>query len=128
MRRSESRFGLSAAEWSAAVDEVRQAVVDAACDERTISYGEIAVRVTAIALSPQSVVMDHLLSDVLAAEHAAGRPALTAIVTHKFGTLEAPRSFYAAAEEAGYDFADGYAFRTEQAEAVFRAYSRAPQA
>jgi hypothetical protein len=124
MSASHARFELSAAQWGAAVDEVRQAVLDAASDARTISYGEIAVRVTSIRLSPHSVVMDILLADVFALEHAAGRPALTAIVTAKFGSDEAARGFFACAQAHGYTFLDPAAFRAEQVDAVFRAHAR----
>ncbi len=48
-------------------------------------YGEIAEKVSVIDLDPHSALMSALLGAVFEDEHAEGRPALTSIVTHKYG-------------------------------------------
>ncbi len=88
MRRPGSRFELSDEQWRAAADQVREAILDAAYDRRMTWYGEIADRVSAVELDPHSPLMNALLGAVFEQEHDAGRPALTSIVTHKYGDKE----------------------------------------
>src|SRR5688500_15579391 len=110
MKRSGSQFGLSDNDWETAKAEVRAAILDAAYDRRMTWYGEIASRVQATRLDPYSALMNHLLGAVFEDEHAEGRPALTAIVTHKHGDKEPGRGFYQMARALGYDFQEPYVF------------------
>src|SRR5437764_1078102 len=88
MRRSAARFGLTDEQWEAAKRELREAILRAAWERRMTSYGEIAMSVSVVPLEPFSALMNYLLGDISREEHEAGRPALTAIVTHKDGDKE----------------------------------------
>lgn len=123
-KRSESRFGLTEEQWAEAVGEVREAILTAAYDRRMTWYGEIASNVGAISLDPYSALMNHLLGAVFAEEHAAGRPALTSIVTHKYGDKEPGRGFYEMARSLGYRFTEPYVFWAEQVQSVFKTHGR----
>lgn len=57
-------------------------------------YGEVASKVTAVSLDPYSSLMNHLPGAVFEDEHADGGPALTSIVTQKYGDKEPGKGFY----------------------------------
>ncbi len=124
MRRPGSRFELSDEQWRAAADQVREAILDAAYDRRMTWYGEIADRVSAVELDPHSPLMNALLGAVFEQEHDAGRPALTSIVTHKYGDKEPGRGFYDKARALGYRFNEPYIFWAQQVQAVFKAHGK----
>jgi hypothetical protein len=124
MRRSGSQFGLSDNEWDSALTEVRDSILEAAYDRRMTWYGEIASKVSTVALDPHSALMNHLLGAVFEQEHAAGRPALTSIVTHKYGDKEPGSGFYEMARSLGYRFSEPYIFWAEQVQAVFKLYGK----
>jgi hypothetical protein len=109
-----SQFGLTDEQWIGAKDEVRDAILDAAYDRRMTWYGEIAGKVSVIDLDPYSLLMNALLGAVFEDEHAAGRPALTSIVTHKYGDKEPGKGFYDKARELGYSFNEPYVFWAQQ--------------
>jgi hypothetical protein len=124
MKRSGSRFGLTEDEWESAKSEVRDAILEAAYDRRMTWYGEVASKVSAIALDPYSALMNHLLGAVFEEEHNAGRPALTSIVTHKYGDKEPGAGFYEMARAMGYRFSEPYLFWAEQVQAVFNLHGK----
>lgn len=124
MRSSESQFGLTDAEWDLAKAELRQAILDAAWQERMTSYGEIAPRVEIVRVQAFSILMNHLLGAILQDEHAAGRPLLTAIVTHKYGDKEPGDGFYEMARRLGYQFDEPLVFWSNQVLEVFKLHGR----
>ncbi len=124
MRRSEARFGLTDEQWQAAKSEVRAAILEAARDRRMTWYSEIASEVTVIVLDPYSALMNHLLGAVFEDEHAAGRPALTSIVTHKYGDKEPGAGFYDMARSLGYRFTEPYVFWARQVQDVFKLHGQ----
>lgn len=119
-----SQFGLTDEQWIGARDEVREAILDAAYDRRMTWYGEIAEKVSVIDLDPHSLLMNALLGAVFEDEHAAGHPALTSIVTHKYGDKEPGKGFYDKARELGYRFNEPYVFWAQQVQAVFKAHGK----
>jgi hypothetical protein len=124
MRRSNYQFGLSDEEWSAAKDEVRSAILEAAYERRMTWYGEIASKVSSIQLDPYSSLMNHLLGDVFFDEHEAGRPALTSIVTHKHGDKEPGNGFYQMARELSYQISEPFVFWSTQVQEVFKLHGK----
>jgi hypothetical protein len=119
-----SQFGLTDEQWIGVRDEVREAILDAAYDRRMTWYGEIAEKVSVIDLDPHSLLMNALLGAVFEDEHAAGHPALTSIVTHKYGDKEPGKGFYDKARELGCRFNEPYVFWAQQVQAVFNAHGK----
>lgn len=119
-----SRFGLTGEQWAVAKDEVREAILNAAHDRRMTWYGEVAYGVSAVELDPHSPLMSALLGAVFEGEHDAGRPALTSIVTHKYGDKEPGPGFYDKARSLGYRFSEPYIFWAQQVQAVFKAHGK----
>ena len=110
MRRSGAQFGLADDQLQAAKGEVRAAILEAAYDRRMTWYGEIAGLATVVQLDPYSALMNHLLGAVFEDEYAAGRPALTSIVTHKYGDKEPGAGFYDMARSLDYRFEEPHVF------------------
>jgi hypothetical protein len=124
LRRSSAQFGLSDQEWDAAKAEVREAILEAAYDRRMTWYGEVASSVSAVNLDPYSALMNHLLGALFEDERDAGRPALTSIVTHKYGDKEPGAGFYEMARSLGYKFREPYIFWAQQVQDVFKLYGK----
>lgn len=124
MRRSAGRFGLTDAEWDAAVAELRSAILDAAWDRQMTWYGAIAQEVRAVHLEPYSALMNHLLGAIFEEEHEAGRPLLTSIVTHKYGDKEPGPGYYDQARSLGYRFDEPFVFWSTKVQEVFTTYGR----
>lgn len=124
VRTSASTFGLSEREWAEATDQLRRAILDAAWDRRMTYYSEVAPRVTAVQVDPFSALMNHLLGAVCEGEREAGRPMLTAIVTHKNGDKEPGPGFYDMARILGYQFTEPYVFWSTQVQDVFKLHGR----
>ena len=127
VRRTASQFGLSDAAWAEAKEQVKTAILGAAYERRTTWYSEFAAQVTVIRLDPYSPLMNHLLGAFFEDEHDAGRPALTSIVTHKYGDKEPGTGFYAEAKALGYRFAEPFIFWAEEVQKVFKLYGRPPR-
>ena len=124
MRQSGATFGLSEAQWTEAVRELREVILTAARERRMTSYSEVAARVTVTHVEPYSALMNHLLGAILDGEHAGGRPLLTSIVTHKDGDKEPGPGFYDMARTLGYRFNEPYLFWATQVQDVFTRYGR----
>lgn len=124
VQRSESTFGLTGDEWETAKAELRAAILEAASDRRMTSYGEIAPRVSATHLEAFSPIMNHLLGAIFRDEHEAGRPALTALVTHKHGDKEPGPGFYDMARKLGISFDEPLVYWATQVQDVFKLYGR----
>lgn len=124
MRSAGSRFGLTDEQWASAKGEVREAILNAAYDRRMTWYSEVADGVSAAELDPHSALMSALLGAVFEDEHEAGRPALTSIVTHKYGDKEPGPGFYDKARALGYRFSEPYIFWAQQVQAVFKAHGK----
>jgi hypothetical protein len=125
VKRSTAQFGMTDEDWDTAVGEVREAILEAARDRRMTCYTEIAERVDSVSVEPHSALMNHLLGAVFERECADQRPALTSIVTHKYGDKEPGAGFYDMARSLGYRFAEPYIFWAQQVQDVFKMYGEA---
>ncbi len=124
MKRSDYRFGLTNEQWDRAKSQLRQAILDAAWERRMTCYSEVASSVTVTQVDPYSGLMNHLLGEIFEEEAAAGRPALTSIVTHKDGDKEPGPGFYEQARALGYQFDEPHVFWAMQVQAVFKEHGR----
>lgn len=124
MRTGGAIFGLTESEWDQALQELRDAILDAAASRRMTWYSEVAAKVEATHVEPFSALMNHLLGAILEEEHTAGRPLLTSIVTHKDGDKEPGPGFYEMARSLGYRFPEPYVFWATQVQDVFTRYGQ----
>lgn len=128
VQRTPSRFGLSEGEWEQAKGELRTAILSAARDRRMTWYSEVAPVVTVTHVEAFSPLLNHLLGAIFRDEHEAGRPALTAIVTHKDGDKEPGPGFYEMAQSLGIRFDEPYVYWSTQVQDVFKLYGKPPRA
>jgi hypothetical protein len=127
VQRSTSTFGLSEEEWTQAKQELLAAIMTAARERRMTCYSEVAPAVTVTQVEAFSPILNHLLGAIFRDEHEAGRPALTAIVTHKDGDKEPGPGFYDMARSLGIRFQEPYVYWSTQVQDIFKLYGRAPR-
>jgi hypothetical protein len=77
------KHGLTAEEWQAAKEDLRQICIQTARDRAIITYGEVAARMTTVAAHPGAYVFQNLLREMCRDEEAAGRGMLCALVVQK---------------------------------------------
>lgn len=124
VKRSDYRFGLTSAQWTEAKSELRRSILAAAWDRRMTHYAEVAQAITVTSVDPHSGLMNHLLGEIFEEERAAGRPALTSIVTHKDGDKEPGPGFYDQARSLGFRFDEPYVFWSTQVQDVFKLHGK----
>lgn len=77
------KYGLTATEWDATVDEIRGILIQIAKLRTTITYGELAAQLTTIRPHPGAYVFHALLRDICHEEEQLGRGMLCAVVVTK---------------------------------------------
>ncbi len=87
-------------------------------------YSEIAPAVTVTHVEAFSPLMNHLLGAIFRDEHDAHGPALTSIVTHKYGDKEPGPGFYDMARSLGISLSEPYIYWATQVQEVFKLYGR----
>lgn len=78
------RHGFPPAIWLAAKKEARQAMIQTASARRTMTYTQLAEKITAIAFDPRDFLLAVLLDEISRDEERAGNNMLTAVVVHKY--------------------------------------------
>ncbi|MCL4247773.1 MAG: hypothetical protein KJ065_06470 [Anaerolineae bacterium] len=78
-----ARVKVTEAERSAIKDEMRAILIEQARTRQTITYGELAGRLTTVTLHPHSFVFTRLLQAVCDEEERAGHGQLCALVVSK---------------------------------------------
>lgn len=119
-----SRYGFTWRAWRAAKAEARRALIDRARIQSTISYQELASRITAIAVEPWSTALHVLLGEISTEEDAAGRGLLSAIVVHKDGDKMPGPGFFNLAADLGRATSDRLKYWIREVEFVFRIWRR----
>ena len=95
------KCGSRVKEWHQAKQEVRAALIERAKAQNVISYSELAVKVIAIKLEPQSFALRTMLREIVAEENAAGRGMLTALVVYSSGDMQPGPGFFDLAGRLG---------------------------
>ena len=108
------RYGFSAGDWEAGREEAREAIIERARTESTISYSELAGRITSIRVQADSHALAALLGEISRNEHEAGRGLLSVLVVHKTGDMMPGPGFYQLAEELGEDAHDRERYWVEE--------------
>ena len=112
-------FGYTNEQWKQAQEQVREALIQQARHQSTITYSDLCRQVTAIQISPHDYALPHLLGAVSRQEHAKGRGLITILVVYKNGEYEPGPGFYKLAEELGYDCADRLRFWSDHLKLVY---------
>jgi hypothetical protein len=101
-----NNYGFSGADWDAAKNEAKAALIDVARRRGRIAYSELASQIQAIEIEAHDPRMFHLLGEISVEEEKAGRGMLTAIVVHKYGDMQPGPGFFDLAKSLGKDTSD----------------------
>jgi hypothetical protein len=93
--------------WQNAKREARDVMIAAARSAGgTMTYNELASKITSLRLEPGSLALRELLSEISLAEDIAGRGMLSAVVVHQGEDGLPSRSFFTLARGLGRDTSD----------------------
>ena len=95
------KCGYPVKDWRQAKQEVKAVLIARAKARDVISYLELAVKVTAVKLEPQSFALSTMLREIAVEEHAAGRGMLTALVVYSSGDMQPGPDFFDLAGRLG---------------------------
>lgn len=102
-----SNFGFTPQEWLALKNEAKEILI--ACAKRpngTISYSDLASKLTVARLEARDQRLFHLLGEISEEENAAGRGMLSVIVVHKSGDMQPGPGFFELAKKLGRNTTD----------------------
>ncbi len=119
MQRVSLHYGFADADWEAAREEARQAMIAKAACENTIPYSDLVSEIKSVSLEPHSAELDHMLGEISKAENDAGRGMLTVVVVHKQGDKMPGKGFFKLANSLGHDTTDRVEFWKQELEKVF---------
>jgi hypothetical protein len=119
------KCGYRVKEWHQAKQEVKAVLVDRAKAKDVISYFELAVRVAAIKLDPDSLALRTMLREIGNEEHAAGRGMLTALVVSTAGQRQPDLEFLYLATQLGKNTSDIWRCWIRELKRLFRYWSKA---
>jgi len=100
------KYGFDDTDWNAAKTEAREAIIERARVRGQICYSDLMARIESIDMDPHDPRVSPFLAEISLAEHADGRPLLTAIVTHKTGDMQPGPGFYDLAKRVGRNTSD----------------------
>ncbi len=109
MIRENYEHGFPPADWEAAKEEARQAMIAAASRRGVITYAELAAGIHTLQLEPWSTHLAHMLGEVSTAEREAGRGMLTVVVVRKSDQVPGA-GFFELARTLGCDARDRLGF------------------
>lgn len=109
--------------WIPVRDELLQLLRDVARRQSTITYSNLAAKVTRFPLAPESYALHDLLGEIARSEDAAGRGMLSVLVVHKRDGMPG-QGFFKLAAELGRDAADPMKLWSEELKLVYRANAR----
>ncbi|HWQ91027.1 MAG TPA: hypothetical protein VN673_05095 [Clostridia bacterium] len=89
-----AKLGFTKRQWNTYKAEAREILIQTARSEATISYSELADRMTSIPLDPFDVRLWEIIGDVGRDEAHAGRGILSVVVVHKDGDAAPGHGFY----------------------------------
>jgi hypothetical protein len=118
------RCGYSAKDWRQAKQEVKTVLIGQAKARAVISYFEVAARVTAIKLDPDSLALRTLLREIGVEENAAGRGMLSALVVYRPGKRQPDLEFLKLATMLGKNTSDIWRCWLKELKRLFRYWSR----
>jgi hypothetical protein len=111
--------------WRQAKREVRETLIERSKARDVISYFELAVRVTAIKLDPDSLALRTMLREIGAEENVAGRGMLSALVVSRPGQRQPDLEFLYLAGRLGKNISDIWQCWLKELKRLFRYWSTA---
>jgi hypothetical protein len=117
-----AKYGFADEDWERAKDQARDVLISVARAEGTVSYSELAGRISAIALDPHSYAMRAFLNEISTAEESAGRGMQSVLVVYKHGDQMPGPGFFELARSLGYHVRDETEFWIQELQRVYRVW------
>jgi hypothetical protein len=115
-----TRYGYKIKDWDAAKQEMKDILTERARVRGMIPYSELAGRIEAVRMEPDSYALAHMLGEVPEEEDTAGRGMLSVIVVHKDGDMQPGPGFFQLAKRLGRDTSDILTCWVEELKRVHR--------
>ncbi len=106
MKQNHEKFGFTIKQWKSFKKEAREILVEVATQQTTITYGQLADKMTTIQVEPHDMMLWHMIGDVAVEEEQAGRGLLSVLVVHKQGDMKPGGGFFELANHFGRDTRD----------------------
>jgi hypothetical protein len=123
MLRSAHDFRITAADWTAAKEEAKAAMIERAKVRGAIPYSDLVTKIHAVRFQAHDMRLFHLLGEISVEENDAGRGMLSVVVVHKRGDMEPGPGFFVLGEHLGYNTRDLLKFWTDQLKKVHAVWS-----
>jgi len=107
-----------------AAKEIRQILEEVASARGAIAYSEVASRVQAIHLEPDSKLFAQMLDEISRRSNEEGRGMLSAVVIHKGNDYLPGPGFFTLGRELGRNTSDKPAFHSKELKEVHNAFAR----
>lgn len=115
--------GFPEADWNAAKDEARQAMIARAKVRGMIPYSDLAKVITRISIEYHDPRLFHMLGEISSEEDKAGRGMLTVVVVHKVGDMQPGPGFFELAKHLGRNTSNILECWVEELRKVYRVWS-----
>jgi hypothetical protein len=124
MHDAERLYGFTRKQWEEAKEEARQAIINSARKGATITYGDLASKITCISVGPHDFAIRHLLGEISTEEDATGRGMLSALVVMKEDGRPGT-GFFTLAKELGRNTKNPEEFWVKECSLVFKGWGSA---
>lgn len=122
----ETHHGVALHLWNRAKEEIRTILVSIARRKALISYSDLASKVRAVPLGPDSHALHEMLGEISVEEDTGHRGMLSVLVVHKTGDQQPGRGFFQLAERLNRDTSDVVACWITEMNAVYAFHARRP--
>lgn len=124
-RRPDGRYRLTDAEKSTVLDELRTVLIAAARARELLTYTELALRLSSVAVHPHSFVFAHLLRECCRRAELAGEGLLCALVVSRLTGMPGAGYFRRPGLPPDLDTGDLEAVWRSELEAVYQRWADA---
>ncbi len=120
----DSTFGHDVKDWGKAKEEAQAVLMDTARAQSTISYGELARRISSVRFDPHGDDFRHFLGQLSWEADIAGRGMITVLVVHAGGDCKPGNGFFRLAKHLGRDTSDPDICWITELQRVYSDYAR----
>lgn len=120
-------FGINEWDWERAKTEAKDIMVQRAHKQRTISYSELAEKITHVKLAAHDQRFFELIGEIARDEDALGHGMLSAIVVHKSGDMQPGPGFFELAKNLGRDTDDVRKCWIDELRKVYADWAKMPE-
>lgn len=118
-----THHGIPLDRWNKAKVEIRGLLEGVARRRSLMSYSDLAARVGAVPLTPDSRALHEMLGDISVEEDTGGRGMLSVLVVHRVGDQKPGRGFFELAQQLGRDVSDTDACWVRELQVIYQVHA-----